>query len=67
MSKYDYEEPEPRHKKRRIDKNKYCRRNKLEKGKFGIHEFIDKKCIYCGKPESGSRVVYLNLGELRNE
>ena len=43
-------EDQPKHRKRKIDKNKFCRKNKLGPDKFGPHNYIDYECEHCNKP-----------------
>lgn len=34
---------------RRIDKDRFCKKNKTGDGRFGPHVYNDGRCIYCNK------------------
>lgn len=34
---------------RRINKEKYCKKNKLGNGQYGLHEYANERCIKCNK------------------
>lgn len=46
----DYDgEFKPRHTGRKINKNKFCKKNKHGGGKYGPHIYDGKFCKFCGK------------------
>jgi hypothetical protein len=54
MNKWDYSEMEssdgPHHSGRKINKERFCKKNKLGHGRYGPHIYEDKKhCKLCGK------------------
>ncbi len=46
----DYDsEPRVHHTGRKINKNKFCKKNKLGGGRYGPHIYEGKFCKFCGK------------------
>jgi hypothetical protein len=45
----DWEENRPRRSGRKINKERFCKKNRIGSGKYGSHEYNEGHCIRCGK------------------
>lgn len=45
----DVEIEEPVHRGKHINKEKFCKKNKIGNGQYGPHNYVDKRCTMCDK------------------
>ena len=58
---FDEEEPHFTHKKKKISKHRYCKKNKLGGGRYGPHQYEEGKtvCKLCGHiKKEGKNIDY---------
>ncbi len=68
MNDWDYEETEERHRGGpRFNKEKFCKKNRLENGQYGFHSYERDRCVFCNKIDPHLKLKYTRNEESNNE
>lgn len=66
MNDWNNEEEGPRRFSKKINKEVYCKKNKLGNGRYGFHTYVGGRCTLCNKIEPCLKSRYRN-GDIDNE
>lgn len=60
----EWDEPHG-HRVKHVNKERFCKKNRLGHGQYGPHVYVNDRCQYCNKIDP--RVKHRSNGDLNNE